>query len=157
MDRRHFLAATAGLAAGAVSGSAAQDKGTIKIVSSLPRTGSAAGSTDTIVNGIKMAIEDEKGVVAGFKVAYADMDDATAATGQWDASLESTNARKALSNPAVLAYIGPYNSGAARVSMPILNQEGLIQVSPTCTRPGLTKKFEGGDPKEPNGYRPAQQ
>jgi hypothetical protein len=37
--------------------------GVIKIVSSLPRTGSARGQTDTIVNGIRMAIEE-----AGAKV-----------------------------------------------------------------------------------------
>ncbi|WP_410964969.1 hypothetical protein, partial [Salmonella sp. SAL4435] len=35
----------------------------IKIVSSLPRTGSARGQTDTIVNGIIMAIDE-----AGSKV-----------------------------------------------------------------------------------------
>ena len=29
-----------------------------------------------------------------------------------------------------MAYIGPYNSGAAKVSMPILNEAGLLQVSP---------------------------
>ena len=32
--------------------------GLIKIVSSLPRTGSAKAQTDTIVNGIKLALEE---------------------------------------------------------------------------------------------------
>jgi branched-chain amino acid transport system substrate-binding protein len=156
MDRRHFLAATAGLAAGAVA-APAQAKGTIKIVSSLPRTGSARGQTDTIVNGIKMAIEDFGGVVAGFKVEYADWDDATASAGQWEAEAEAANARKAISDSDVVAYIGAYNSGACKVSMPLLNEEGLVQISPSATWPGLTKKFEGAAPDEPNKYRPAKQ
>ena len=39
-------------------GAVAQDANTVKIVSSLPRTGSAKGQTDTIVNGIVMALEE---------------------------------------------------------------------------------------------------
>jgi branched-chain amino acid transport system substrate-binding protein len=156
MDRRHFLAATAGLAAG-VRYVSAQDKGTIKLVSSLPRTGSANGQTTTIVNGIRLAIADYNGVVAGFMVSYQDLDDATLAEGQWTATAEAANAHHALRDPDVVAYIGPYNSGAAKVSMPILNQEGLVQVSMASTYPGLTKKVEGGNPNEPNLYRPAQQ
>ncbi|MBY0456165.1 MAG: branched-chain amino acid ABC transporter substrate-binding protein, partial [Gemmataceae bacterium] len=58
LDRRKFLAAGAGLAGLYAAGCGGGDKSkTIKIVSSLPRTGSAQGQTDTIVNGIKMAIE----------------------------------------------------------------------------------------------------
>ena len=53
-----------------------------------------------------------------------------------------------------MVYIGPYNSGAAKISMPILNEAGLLQVSPAVTWPGLTKKVEGGDPDEPDIYRP---
>jgi branched-chain amino acid transport system substrate-binding protein len=53
-----------------------------------------------------------------------------------------------------MAYIGPYNSGAAKISMPILNEAGLVQVSPAVTWTGLTKTVEGADPTEPGKYRP---
>ena len=36
----------------------------------MPRTGSAKGQTDTIVNGIKMAIEEYGGEIAGMKIEY---------------------------------------------------------------------------------------
>lgn len=121
MDRRTFLAASAGLLA---TPAFAQDKKTIKIVSSLPRTGSAKGQTDHIVNGITMAIDDYEKKVAGFDIAYQDMDDATAAQGQWDAGQEATNARDASGDKGVMAYIGTYNSGAAMIAMPILNEAG---------------------------------
>ena len=39
---------------------------TIKIVSSLPRTGSANAQTTTMVNGIKLAIEDAAGKLYAF-------------------------------------------------------------------------------------------
>src|SRR5262245_5593822 len=119
MDRRTFLVASAGLLA---APALAEDKKAIKIVSSLPRTGSAQGMTDTIVNGIKLAIAEYDGKVAGFEIKYQDMDDATAAQGQWDAGKEADNAREAVENKDVMAYIGTYNSGAAKVSMPILNK-----------------------------------
>src|SRR5687768_17360715 len=72
----------------AVSGAGASGKETIKIVSSLPRTGSAKAQTDTIVNGIKMALEDADWKAGDFAITYLDMDDATASAGQWTAEAE---------------------------------------------------------------------
>ena len=129
--------------------------GTIKLVSSMPRTGSAKGQTDTIANGIQMAIHEYDRKVAGMKIVYDDWDDATAGKGSWTADLESANAKKAILDEDVVAYIGPYNSGAAMVSMPLLNEAGLLQISPAVTWIGLTKKNDIGPPDEPGKYRPA--
>jgi branched-chain amino acid transport system substrate-binding protein len=130
------------------------DPAVIKIVSSLPRTGSARGQTDTIVNGIVMAIEEAGAKVGSFVLKYEDLDDATAAAGQWTAEKEAANADQAIKDPDVMVYIGTYNSGAAKVSMPKLNQAGLLMVSPANTWPGLTKPGKG-DPGEPEKYRPS--
>lgn len=131
-----------------------QDGQTIKIVSSLPRTGSAKAQTDTIVNGIKMAF-DEAGYKAGnFKIVYEDWDDATAKAGQWDAVQVQSNADRAVKDGDVMILIGHYNSGAAKISMPILNRANLLMISPANTWPGLTKPGKG-DPGEPQKYRPA--
>src|SRR5258707_7749139 len=98
-------------------GSAGGDPELIKIVSSLPRTGSAKAQTDTIVNGIKIAL-DEAGWRAGdFEIVYGDWDDATAGAGQWTAEAETANAARAVRDPDVMVYIGTYNSGAAKISM----------------------------------------
>jgi branched-chain amino acid transport system substrate-binding protein len=126
----------------------------IKVVSSLPRTGSAKAQTDTIVNGIKMAMAEADSKAGQFDVVYADWDDATAGAGQWTAEAETANAVRAVQDPDVMVYIGTYNSGAAKISMPILNKAHLLMISPANTWPGLTKP-EKGDPGEPDIYRPS--
>lgn len=131
-----------------------QDSSVIKIVSSLPRTGSARGQTDTIVNGVVMALEEASWRVGGFTIKYEDLDDATAAAGQWTAEKEAANADQAIKDPDVMIYIGTYNSGAAKVSMPKLNHASLLMLSPANTWPGLTKPGKG-DQGEPEKYRPS--
>ncbi|MBA3710062.1 MAG: branched-chain amino acid ABC transporter substrate-binding protein, partial [Planctomycetes bacterium] len=54
----------------------------------------------------------------------------------------------------VMAYIGTYNSGAAKIAMPKLNQAGLVMVSPANTASGLTKPGTG-EKNEPEVYRPS--
>jgi branched-chain amino acid transport system substrate-binding protein len=134
-------------------GLAAGDPKGIKIVSSLPRTGSAKAQTDTIVNGIRIALEEANYKVGDFTIEYADWDDATAGAGQWTAEAETANANRAVRDPDVMVYMGTYNSGAAKISMPILNKAGLLMLSPVNTWPGLTKPGLG-DPGEPDIYRP---
>jgi branched-chain amino acid transport system substrate-binding protein len=137
----------------ALAGCRPADPGLVKIVSSLPRTGSAKQQSDTIVRGIRMAIDEAEGKVGPFRVEYLDLDDSTAAAGQWTSEAEAANARRALQDPDVVAYIGTFNSGAAKVSMPILNLGDLLMVSPANTAVGLTKPGLGS-PGEPEVYRP---
>jgi branched-chain amino acid transport system substrate-binding protein len=157
VDRRKFLSAaaagTGAAAAGALflTGGCSGNKDTVKIASSLPRTGMAQGQTDSIVNGLKMAIEESGGEVAGMKLVHRDLDDAT--NGGWDGGKEADNAREAANDPDVMAFVGPYNSGAAKYSMPILNEYGLVQVSPACTSAELTKKVPGDQSGQPEIYR----
>src|SRR5439155_361766 len=63
------------------------------------------------------------------------------------------NANKAIGDPLAIVYIGTYNSGAAKVSIPITNRAHMAQVTPANTYPGLTKK-RGAAPGEPDIYRP---
>lgn len=154
MDRRTFIAASAASAIGSFA-CGADPKEKVKIVSSLPRTGNIKGETDAIVNAIKLAIADFEKVVP-FEVQLIDRDDAVPRTGFWDAVLEAENAEKAVEDKDVAAFIGPYNSGAARASMPILNKAGLVQITPSATYPGLTKKAPNSDPDEPEKFRPSK-
>ena len=127
----------------------------IKIVSSLPRTGSSKGQTDTIVNAIKQRFTEANNQACDgqFSLVYEDMDDATAASGQWDAAQEASNANKAAGDPDVMVYIGTFNSGAAKISIPILNEAGLVMISPANTTAGLTKPGKG-KPGEPEVFYP---
>jgi len=126
---------------------------TIKIVSSLPRTGSANSQTTSMVNGIKMALEEAGNKAGGFDLAYEDWDDASPERGAWDPAVEAANADRAIKDPDVMAYIGTYNSGASKISMPKLNQASLAMISPGATWPGLTKPGIG-EANEPFVYRP---
>lgn len=146
--RMASLALTAALALATFAGAE-----NIKIVSSLPRTGSANYQTTTTANGIKMAIDEVGGKVGNFTVSYEDWDDASPERGQWDPAVEAANADRAIADPEVVAYIGTYNSGAAKIAMPKLNNAGLVMISPANTWPGLTKPGIG-EPNEPMVYRP---
>src|SRR5277367_1666033 len=150
--KRLFLSLSLGVLAMVYSVAQAADSPVIKIVSSLPRTGSATAQAQTMVNGIRMAIEEAGGRVGDFTIAYEDWDDASPERGQWDPAVEAANAQKAVKDPDIMAYIGTYNSGAAKIAMPILNEASLVMVSPANTYPGLTKTGMG-EANEPAVYR----
>jgi branched-chain amino acid transport system substrate-binding protein len=126
----------------------------VKIVSSLPRTGSASSQTTSIVNGIKLALKEIDNKVLGQTIIYEDWDDASPEKGSWDPAVEATNAERAIKDKNILAYIGTYNSGAAKIAMPKLNQAGLLMISPAASWPGLTKSGLG-EVNEPAIYRPS--
>ena len=121
------------------TGTSGGDSGTIKIVSSLPRTGLSKSQTDDIVDGIKLSLDEHSNKAGNFTITYEDMDDATAQAGKWDAATEAGNATKAANDADVMVYIGTFNSGAAAVAIPILNKVGLAMISPANTAPELTK------------------
>jgi branched-chain amino acid transport system substrate-binding protein len=131
----------------------AQESSRIKLVSSLPRQGGDKLQTDTIVNAVRMALDEANGQAAGFALDYQDLDDATPARGKWDAAQEAANANQAVNDPDVMVYLGTFNSGAAKVAIPILNQADLVMISPANTYPGLTKPGKG-EANEPDVYYP---
>jgi len=108
-----------------------------------------------MVNGIKQALAetDSKACDGKIKIEYEVLDDATATAGKWDPSQVTSNANKVAADGSVVAAIGHYNSGAAKLSIPVLNQANVVMVSPANTYPGLTKPGKG-EPKEPNIYYP---
>jgi branched-chain amino acid transport system substrate-binding protein len=130
--------------------------GTLKIVSSLPLTGASLTQTETIVNSIKLKLKQIGNAVCGgkYKIVYESLDDASAALGKWDPAVETENANKAVADKSVVAYIGTFNSGAAKLSIPILGAVNLVMVSPANTYPGLTKT-NGAAPGEPDVYYPS--
>jgi branched-chain amino acid transport system substrate-binding protein len=129
----------------------------ITIMSSLPRSGSARGQTDSIVDGIRLALtEVDFQVTTGgqtYRIEYLDLDDATAMQGMWTADAESANANQAIRDPNCMVYIGTYNSAASRVSMPMTNRARLLMISPANTSETLTKPGTGGR-GEPMCFRP---
>ncbi len=129
--------------------------GEVSIYSSLPLQGASSAQTKPMVNGIKLALDQAHSKAGNFTVNYTSLDDSTAAAGEWDPTQTGANARKAASDPNTVYYIGEFNSGASEVSMPILNQAGVPQVSPANTYVGLTQSIPGATlPGEPEKYMP---
>jgi branched-chain amino acid transport system substrate-binding protein len=122
-------------------------------------TGSSLGQTTTIVNAIKMAFEEKnyKACNGTWTIQYEAKDDASAALGKWDPDVATANAKAYAADKTIVAVIGTFNSGAAKLEIPIVNSENLVLVSPANTYPGLTKPGKGdvGEPEKyyPNGQR----
>ena len=125
---------------------------TLTIYSSLPLQGDNRVQSESVVNGEKLALQEHGGKVGKFTIKYVSLDDSTAATGKWEPGATSSDARKAAQDKSTIAYLGEFNSGATAVSLPILNRSGILQISPSNTAAGLTKK--SADPAEPDKYYP---
>ncbi|MEW6405257.1 MAG: branched-chain amino acid ABC transporter substrate-binding protein [Chloroflexota bacterium] len=152
-----LVIASMALAACGPSGTGGSET-TLKIVSSLPMTGASLTQTQTIVNAMQLRVEQAGGKACGGKytIVYEPWDDASAALGKWDPAVETENANKAAADPTIVAYLGTFNSGAAALSIPILNQAELVMVSPANTYPGLTHAAEGlTEANEPDVYYPS--
>jgi len=136
------------------STSSASSSKVVDIYSSLPLQGASTAQTDPMVNGIKLALSEAGGKAGQWTVVYKSLDDSTAAAGKWDPSQCAANARAAAADPKAVYYIGEFNSGCSEVSIPILNQAGVPQVSPANTYVGLTTSLPGSAPGEPQKYYP---
>lgn len=127
----------------------------INVYSALPRQGSSTAQTDAMVESIRDILDGKQ--VGDFTIKYTDLDDSSAANnGDWDGAVAQQNANTAAADPDAMVFIGHYNSGAAKLTIPILNRACLVMISPANTYPGLTTAVEGvTEPGEPDSYYPA--
>jgi len=133
---------------------AASAGGTVDLYSSLPLQGASKDQTAAMVDGIKLALEQSNNKAGDWTIKYESLDDSTAQAGNWDPGAVAQAARKAAQDPKAVGYIGEFNSGASAVSIPILNQAGIPQVSPANTYVGLTTDEPGSEKGEPAKYYP---
>ena len=138
-------------------------KGMIKIYSSWPLTGSMEAIGGDAVQAAKLAFSDFGNAAGGFALEYEALDDGVAANnGGWEAGKETENANKVVNDPDAMVHMATYNSGAAFIAIPILNQvqpDGMAMISFANTYPGLTVAIPGvteeGEPENlyPSGKR----
>src|SRR5919202_5516703 len=88
------------LVAGCAGGGGGQQGGgpTASIVSDFPLQGSARPQNETIVNAIKLALEERGNMAGDVQVEYTSQDDATAQAGKWDEARCTENAQSAAQN-----------------------------------------------------------
>jgi branched-chain amino acid transport system substrate-binding protein len=133
----------------------AQAQTPLTVYSSLPLQGAGRLQALAVVQGARLALEEAGGRAGAHPVRYISLDDSTARAGTWDPVRVSRNARRAAVDDSTIAYLGEFNSGASAISIPILNEVGVPQISPSNTAVGLTRSGPGADRGEPDKYYPA--
>ncbi|HEY1931988.1 MAG TPA: branched-chain amino acid ABC transporter substrate-binding protein [Acetobacteraceae bacterium] len=131
-------AMTAALGAGTRHAYAA-DK-IVKIGIDLSLTGADAEDAARVRDGIILAFDgaNQGNAVPGYQFQLMTLDDGTATAGQYDPAQGATNARKMVSDPSVVAAIGPQMSGVGKAMTPILSEGGLATITPSSTNPDIT-------------------
>jgi branched-chain amino acid transport system substrate-binding protein len=128
---------------------------TVTVYSSLPLQGASRVQTEAVNNGAKLALEQANNKAGDITVKYVPLDDSTAQAGSWTPEAESANARKATQDKSTAFYLGTFNSGAAAIAIPILNEGQVPMISPANTAVGLTTNQPGSNPGEPDKYYPS--
>ena len=133
-------------------------KPTFIIASDLPLQGAIRKQTVQISRAMIWALQQKGWKAGNTTIGYQSCDDSTAQSGGWDSGKCATNARLFATNTSVMAVVGTFNSGCAKIEVPILNRAHpgpLLEVSPANTNVGLTKKWDPGEPQKyyPTGVR----
>ena len=128
---------------------------TVKIVSDLPLQGSSAAQTESMNNAIQLYLQDIGNKVGNYTIEFEAFDDSTAAKGAWDEATCAANARKFVEDESIIGVIGTFNSGCAKIEVPIANEASLAMVSPANTATGLTHEGPGAEEGEPDKYYPS--
>jgi branched-chain amino acid transport system substrate-binding protein len=125
----------AGLTLAMVGSAGAADK-VIKIATQSPLSGDQSVVGVDIKRGAEMALEQLGAPLAamGFKVELAPFDD------QANPDAGVANAKRIVSDPAILAVVGHYNSGVQIPSSEVYHTSGLVNVSPANTNPKVTTR-----------------
>jgi branched-chain amino acid transport system substrate-binding protein len=127
------------------------------IASDLPLQGANRALTTEMADAIEFVLKQREWKAGDLNIGYQSCDDSTAQAGSWDSAKCSANGRAYASNEAVLGIVGTFNSGCAKLVIPIANRapDGpLAMVSPANTNPGLTESGPGADPGAPDVYYP---
>jgi len=130
-------------------------KGTIHLYSSWPLSAASKQIGGDAVEAIKMAFEDRGNAAGGYALKYTALDDGIASkNGSWDAGKEAENANTVVNDKDCMTYMGTYNSGAAEISIPILNKADMAMISYANTAVELTKSSPTNEPGFPDKLYP---
>jgi branched-chain amino acid transport system substrate-binding protein len=131
---------------------------TLVVSTDLPLQGAATDANVSTNNMIKLYLEQIGNKAGDYNIELKEYDNATAAKGSWDDATCAKNAQDHVANTNEVAVMGTYNSGCAKIIVPVLNQDPdgpMLMVSHANTNPGLTKTWDPGEPDKfyPKGVR----
>jgi branched-chain amino acid transport system substrate-binding protein len=127
------------------------------VASDLPLQGAGRAQTTEMVEAIKFALKQRNFKAGSHNIGYQSCDDSTAQAGAWDSAKCASNARAYAGNKSVIGVVGTFNSGCAKIIVPVLNRANpgpMAMVSPANTSPGLTTDGPGAETGEPDKYYP---
>jgi branched-chain amino acid transport system substrate-binding protein len=127
------------------------------IASDLPLQGANRALTTEMADAIELVLSQREWKAGDLVLGYQSCDDSTAQAGSWDSAKCSANARSYANNESVVGIIGTFNSGCAKLVIPVANRAPngpLAMVSPANTYPGLTEGGPGTEQGEPDNYYP---
>src|SRR5262245_51631547 len=112
---------TLALAVGACGGGGSDSGGeaaggnakALPIYSSMPLQGAGGPQSHSVVNGMKLALEQNNNKAGNHPIKFVSLDNSTAQAGNWTPEATSGNARKAAGDSSTAVYLGEFNSGAA--------------------------------------------
>jgi len=128
------------------------------ISTDLPLQGTQASTSDSTNKLIQLYLDQVGGKAGDYNIKLKTYDDSTAAKGAWDDAACAKNATDHVATENEVAVMGTFNSGCAKIEVPTLNQDStgpMLMVSHANTNPGLTKKWDIGEPEKyyPTGTR----
>jgi branched-chain amino acid transport system substrate-binding protein len=128
---------------------------TLVISTDLPMQGASADASADTVRAIQLYLDQVNHKAGNYTIQLKTYDDSTAAAGKWDEATCANNAQAHVANTNEVAVMGTYNSGCAKIEVPVLNAAPMLMVSHANTNPGLTKKWDVGEPDKyyPSGKR----
>jgi len=153
-----IAAATTTLAALAMAGAGCATPGSgiqagehVTVYVSMPLRGPGAVEGRDVVRGAKLALADAQGRVGELAVRAVYLDDTggRGARARWSQAVAAANARDAAEDSSAIAYLGDFDSGATRASLPITNEARMLQVSPASAAVDLVQPFLGAGDQVP--------
>lgn len=124
------------------------------IASDFPLQGANRALTTEMADAIEFVLSQNDWKAGDIVLGYQSCDDSTAQAGSWDSAKCSSNARAYANNESVVGIVGTFNSGCAKLVIPVANRANLAMVSPANTYPGLTEGGPGTEQGEPDNYYP---
>lgn len=154
-----LLALVAALGGCATSGSGISSGERVQVYVSMPLRGPQAADGRDAARGARLALDDQHGRVGKLEVRAVFLDDTSGhgRRARWSQAAAAANARQASQDSTAIAYIGDFDSGATRSSLPITNEAHLLQVSPASSAVDLVQPFLGAGDQLPEHVQPTGQ
>lgn len=124
---------------------------------SMPLRGPEGSEGRDAADGARLALADARGRVGELRVRAVYLDD-TSGPGRrarWSPATAAANARRAAEDATAIAYVGDFDSGATRYSLPITNEARMLQVSPASSAIDLVQPYLDAGDQVPEQAQPS--